>query len=105
MTTKTIIEEMSCKKEELPQKSLEKAFELLKTTHDVQAHIKNMVVTGVHINGDDDSATVTLDFESLALVSSDPTERLRQAFIKATEAVLRKLKEEAKAANKEESHD
>lgn len=102
MTTKAIIEELNCKKEETPQKSLEKVCEILKTNPDVQAHIKNMVVTGVHINGDDDSATVTLDFESLALVSSDPTERLRQAFIKATEAVLRKLKE---ADKKEESHD
>ena len=102
MTTKSIIEELNCKKEELPQKSLEKVCEILKTNPDVQAHIKNMVVTGIHINGDDDSATVTLDFESLALVSSDPTERLRQAFIKATEAVLRKLKE---ADKKEESHD
>lgn len=102
MTTKAIIEELNCKKEEAPQKSLEKVCEILKTAPDVQARIKNMVVTGVHINGDDDSATVTLDFESLDLVSSDPTERLRQAFIKATEAVLRKLKE---ADNKEESHD
>lgn len=104
MTTKVIIEEMSCKKEETPQKSLEKAFELLKTNPDVQARIKNMVVTGIHINGNNEDLTVTLDFTSVE-IASDPSKLIRKMIVQATENILRKLKEEAKAANKEESHD
>ena len=41
MTTKAIIEELNCKKEEAPQKSLEKVCEIVRTNPDGQAHIKN----------------------------------------------------------------
>ena len=97
MTTKAIIEELECSKEEAPQKSLDKAFEILKTNPDVQARIKNLVVAAIHVNGGDKAMSVSLDFVDVELVTGDPLERLRKGLVALTEAMLRSLKADAKA--------
>lgn len=107
MTTKAIIEELNCKKEEAPQKSLEKAFEILKTNPDVQAHIKNMVVAAIHVNGGYKALSVSLDFVDVGLVSGDPIERLRKGLEALTDLFIKHMKEidKEEADKKEENHD
>ena len=107
MTTKAIIEELNCSKEEAPQKSLEKAFEILKTNTDVQVRIKNMVVAAIHVNGGDKALSVSLDFVDVDLVSGDPLERLSKGLEALTDLFIKHMKETDKedAEKKEESHD
>ncbi len=87
MTTKAIIEELSCKKEEAPQKSLDKAFEILKTNPDIQARIKNMVVAAIHVNGSDKALSVSLDFVDVELVTGDPIQRLAKGLAALSDVI------------------
>lgn len=95
MTTKTLLETISCKSEEAPKKSLEKAIELLQTNPEIQAAIKDRVVCGIHLTEDAHAVRVSLDFLDLDLVTGDPLTRLSNNLKALADLVAKRIKEKA----------
>ena len=107
MTEKTVFEHVKCTTKDAPQKSLEKAIEILRNNPEVQA-IKDKVVCAMHVNHGAHALQVVLDFIDADIVTGDPLQRLNKGLAALADLVAKSIKEgeaKLKAAIKEDEEE
>lgn len=108
MTEKTVFEHVKCTTKDAPQKSLEKAIEILRNHPEVQAAIKDKVVCAMHVNQGSHALQVVLDFIDADIVTGDPLQRLNKGLAALADLVAKSIKEgeaKIKAAIKEDEEE